>query len=53
MLRERNATDQERFETQLRNLESRYDSTSEWFTHKLQDLEMKLDDAQEEIKMNR
>ena len=53
MLRECTANDQERFETLLRNLENRYDSTSEWFTHKVQELEIKLDDAQTEIKMNR
>ena len=53
MIRERAANEQEKFETQLTNLEGRYDNTSEWFTHKLQELEIKLETAQEEIIMNR
>ena len=53
MIRERAANEQEKFETQITNLEGRYDSTSEWFTHKLQELEIKLETAQEEIIMNR
>ena len=53
MIRECAANEQEKFETQITNLESRYDSTSEWFSHKLQELEMKLETSQEEIVMNR
>ena len=50
-LRDQGAAEQEKFERSIQSLEEKYETSCEWFNHKMQELEMTLQAVQDELRM--
>ena len=51
-LRDRSAAEQERFERRVTQLEEKQENVSEWFNSQVQELDMNLQNAQEELRLS-